>query len=58
MASFFILIAIVVGAVFIGMSGVMDGCNTGGHYDGGVGSSHRGGHYDNPSTDNHYQRRK
>jgi hypothetical protein len=28
----------------------------GGHYAGGVGSSHKGGHYVNPRTGNHYTR--
>ena len=32
--------------------------NTGGHYDGGSGSSHKGGTYSNPATDNHYQKRR
>jgi hypothetical protein len=28
--------------------------NQGGHYAGGMGSSHKGGHYVNPRTNNHY----
>jgi hypothetical protein len=28
-----------------------------GHYEGGIGSSHKGGHYKNPATHDHYRKR-
>jgi hypothetical protein len=33
------------------------GGSRGGHYEGGVGSSHKGGRYMNPATGDHYQQR-
>ncbi len=53
-----LLVILIVVGLGIGILKGMMGCNEGGHYDGGVGSSHKGGHYTNSATDNHYEHHK
>lgn len=50
------LIAFVVIAVIV-MFALGISPNTGGHYDGGSGSSHKGGTYSNSATGDHYRKR-
>ena len=49
-------VLIIVG-LLIGTFMVAARCDTGGHYAGGEGSSHKGGHYENSATNNHYRKR-
>lgn len=50
------IVLIIIGSLIVIVMAVAR-CDTGGHYAGGEGSSHKGGHYENSATGNHYKKR-